>query len=70
MKKDMIFEIEPKLLLIGTITISEEIVSLLSIGVSKIKINEEFEPQQGTLDQRLVDVVPSTTKTTKFNVRP
>ncbi len=66
----MIFEIEPKLLLIGTITISEEIVSLLSIGVSKIKINEEFEPQQGTLDQRLVDVVPSTTKTTKFNVRP
>jgi hypothetical protein len=47
-EEDLIFGIEPKLFLIGTIIISEEIISLLSIGVSKIRINQEFEPQQGT----------------------
>jgi hypothetical protein len=56
---------------IGTITISKEIISLLSIKISKIKINEESEPQQRTLSQGAMKVVLSTTKkTTKFNVKP
>jgi hypothetical protein len=42
---------------------------MLSIGVSEIRINEESEPQQRTLDQGVVDMVPSITKTTKFNVK-
>jgi hypothetical protein len=36
-KEDLIFEIEPKLYSIGTITILDEMVLLLSVGVSKIK---------------------------------
>jgi hypothetical protein len=44
-KEDLIFEIEPKLFSIGTIIISKKIVLLLNTGVSKIIINEEFEPQ-------------------------
>jgi hypothetical protein len=43
-KEDLIFEIESKLFSIGMITILEEIISLMSIGMSKIKINEESEP--------------------------
>ncbi len=69
-KEDLIFEIEPELFPIGTITISKETISLLSIGVSKIKINEESEPQQGTSNQGVAKVAPSTTKIIKFNVRP
>jgi hypothetical protein len=69
-EEDLIFEIESKLFSIGTIIISKETISLLSVGVSKIKINEEFEPPQGTSNQGVTKVVPSITKTTKFNVRP
>ncbi len=65
-----IFEIEPELFLIGTITILDETISLLSIGVSQIKINEEFEPEQRTSNQGAIEVVPSITKTTKLNVKP
>ncbi len=36
----------------------------------EIKISENFEPKQGTSNQGAIEVVPSTTKTTKFNVRP
>ncbi len=54
---------------IGIIIISKEIVSLLNIGVLEIKINEKSEPQQGTLYQGPIEVVPSTTKTIWFNVR-
>jgi len=39
-------EIEPKLFLIGTITIWDETISLLNVEISKIRINGEFEPQQ------------------------
>jgi hypothetical protein len=46
-KEDLIFETKPKLLSINTIIISNETISLLSVGVSKIKINGEFEPEQG-----------------------
>jgi hypothetical protein len=38
--------------------------------VLDIRINEEFEPPQRTSNQGGVEVAPSTTKTTKFNVRP
>ncbi len=69
-EEDMIFETKPKLFLTGTITISDETISLLSIGVLEIKISENFEPKQGTSNQGAIEVVPSTTKTTKFNVRP
>jgi hypothetical protein len=43
-EEDPIFETKPKLLSIGTIIILEETISLLNIGVSNIRINEEFEP--------------------------
>jgi hypothetical protein len=47
-KEDLIFEIQPKLFLIGTITLSKETIALLSVGVSKIKSTKEFNPEQGT----------------------
>ncbi len=68
-KEDLIFETKPQLFSIGTITISNETISLLSKRVSKIKINKEFNTKQGTSNQGTVEVAPSTTKTTKFNVR-
>jgi hypothetical protein len=46
-EEDLIFEIEPKLFSIGTITLLEEMVSLLSVGVSKIRSIEEFNPKKG-----------------------
>ncbi len=36
----------------------------------EIIINEKFEPQQGTSNQRTTEVVPSIAKITKFNVKP
>jgi hypothetical protein len=62
-KKVMIFETTPKLFTIGTIIISEETISLQNIGVLEIKINQESKSHQRTLDQRTIEVVPSTTKT-------
>jgi hypothetical protein len=47
-EEDLIFKIKLKLFSIGTIIISKEIISSLSIGVLNIRINEEFDPQQGT----------------------
>jgi len=43
-EEDLIFEIEPKLFSTNTIIISKEKHLLLSIGVSKIRINEKFKP--------------------------
>jgi len=43
--EDLIFETNSKLFLISIIIISKEIVSLLSIGVLEITINEELKPQ-------------------------
>jgi hypothetical protein len=43
-KEDPIFEIEPKLLLVGTTIYLEEIVLLLNGGMSKIKSIEESDP--------------------------
>jgi hypothetical protein len=43
-EEDLIFETDPKLFSINTITILEETIFLLNIGVSKIIINEEYKP--------------------------
>ncbi len=69
-EEDLIFETKPKLFLINTITISYETISLLSVGLSNIRINGEFEPQQGISYQGVLKLMASTTKTTKFNVKP
>jgi hypothetical protein len=60
----LIFETKLELFSIGTIIISKETTSLLSIGELEIKINEESKSHQRTLDQGAIKVVPSTTKTT------
>jgi hypothetical protein len=49
-KEDLIFEIELELFSIGTITILDETISLLSIRMLEVKIGGEFDPEQGTLD--------------------
>jgi len=43
-EEDLIFKIDLEFFSIGTITILEETISLLSIGMLKIKINEESDP--------------------------
>jgi hypothetical protein len=68
-EENLIFEIKPKLFSIGTITILNETISLLSIIMSKIRISEEFDLEQRTSNQGAIKVAPSTTKTTKFNVK-
>jgi hypothetical protein len=61
-EEDIIFETEPKLFSIGTITFLEEIVSLLSVRVSEIKSIEEYDSKQRTLNQTTTEVVPSIVK--------
>jgi hypothetical protein len=58
------------LLSIGTITISNETISLLNVQVLEIRINAYSKLEQGILDQRVVELKASTTKITKFNVKP
>ncbi len=67
-KKDLIFETKPNLFLIDTITLLEEMISLLIVGILKIKSIEESNKKQGTLDQIAVKVVPSTMKSENFYV--
>ncbi len=55
--------------LIGTIIFSKETISILSVGVSKIKSTEEFDPKQRTSDQTTTEVVPSIVKSEDFCVR-
>ncbi len=38
--------------------------------MSKVIFNEKSDPEQGTSNQGTTKVVPSTTNTTKFHVRP
>jgi hypothetical protein len=64
-EKDIIFEIEPKLFSIGTIIILDETISLLSVGVTKIKINGKSKLKQGISYQEVTEVMASTIKTTK-----
>ncbi len=68
-EEEDIFETKPKLFSIGIIIVLDEIVSLPSIGVSEIRINEEYDPKQRTSNQRATEVVPSTTKPKDFYVR-
>jgi hypothetical protein len=42
---------------IGTITLSKEIISLLSVGVSKIRSIEESNSKQRTLNQTTTKMV-------------
>jgi len=58
-EEDLVFETKPKLFSIGTITLLEEIVSLLNVRMSKIKNIEEFDLEQGTSDQITTKMVPS-----------
>ncbi len=51
-------------------TISNETISLLNIEVSKIRISEKSELEQGTSYQRTTKVVPSITKLEDFHVKP
>ncbi len=60
-EEDLIFEIKPELFSINIINILDEKISLLNVGVTKIRINGEFEPKQGISYQKV-------TKTIKFNV--
>ncbi len=58
------------MLSIGTITILDEIVSLLSIKVSYVRISKKSNLEQGTSSQRTIEVVPSLANTTKIHVKP
>jgi hypothetical protein len=69
-EEDLIFETELELFSIGTITISDEIISLLSVGVTKIKINGKSEPKKRISNKKTTEVMALITKITKFNVKP
>jgi hypothetical protein len=69
-EEDVIFEIKPKLFSISTIIISYEVISLLSTKMSKVKINGKSNTESKTSDQGIIEVLHSTTNTTKFHVRP
>jgi hypothetical protein len=44
------------------ITISNEMVLLLSVGMLEIRINEKSKPKRGTSNQKVVEIVSITTK--------
>jgi len=69
-KKDLTFEIEPKLFSIGTITLSEKTISWLNVGVSEIRSTKESNPKQKTLDQTTTEMVLSIVKLKDFCVKP
>ncbi len=46
-EEDLIFETKPVLFSIGTIIILKETISLVNVGVSEIRSNEEFDLEQG-----------------------
>jgi len=50
-EEDLIFETKLELFSIGTITLLQETISLLSVGVSKIKSTQDFDSKQRTLNQ-------------------
>jgi hypothetical protein len=68
-KEDLIFETKLELFSIGIITISNEIVSLLTIEVSNININGEFEREQRISYQGIAKLVASTKQKKEFNVK-
>jgi hypothetical protein len=54
---------------IGTIIISNETISLLSISVSEVRTNGQSDPYQGIPIQRTIEVVPSTINIIEFHVK-
>jgi hypothetical protein len=69
-EENLIFETKLELLLIGTITLLEEMVSLSSVGASEIRNIQEYDQKQRTLDQTTKEVMLSTMKSKNFCVRP
>jgi hypothetical protein len=55
---------------IGTITLSEETISLLNVGISEIRSIEESNSKRRTSNQTTIKVVPSIVKSKDFCVRP
>jgi hypothetical protein len=68
-EEDLIFETKSELFSIGTIIISYEIISLLSISVSKFIISGKSDPDQGISIQKIIEVVFSTINTIEFHVK-
>jgi hypothetical protein len=66
----MIFETKPKLLSIGTITLSKEMTSLLSVGVLKIRNIGEFNLERRTSDQIVMELEPFIVKSKDVCVTP
>jgi len=52
-EEDLIFETKPKLFSIGTIIFLKERISLLSVGMLKIRSTKESDPKQGTSIKQL-----------------
>jgi hypothetical protein len=69
-KEDLTFEMELELFSIGTITLSEETISWLNVGVSKIISTKESDPEQKTLGQTTTEMVLSIVKLEDFCVKP
>ncbi len=65
-EEDLIFMTWPKLFSISTIIISDETISLLNVRVSKIRMSEDSNLEQGTSGQIATKVVPSITKPKNF----
>jgi hypothetical protein len=55
---------------IGTITLLEETILLLNVGVSKIRSTKQLDPEQRTLNQTTIKLVPSIVKSKDFYVIP
>jgi hypothetical protein len=68
-EEDLIFETKPKLFSIGTIFFLKERISLLHVGVLKIKSTKESDPNQMTLDQTIIEMVPPIMKSKDFCVK-
>ncbi len=52
-EEDLIFETKPKLFSIGTIIFLKERISLLSVGMLRIRSTKESDPKQGTSIKQL-----------------
>ncbi len=66
----MIFETRPKLLSIGIITLSKEMISLLNVGVLKIRNIGEFNLERRTSDQIVMELEPLIVKSKDVCVKP
>jgi hypothetical protein len=66
----MIFETKPKLLSIGIITLSKEMISLLNVGVLKIRNIGEFNLERRTSDQIVMELEPLIVKSKDVCVKP